>query len=186
MLIHFQFPIDDDTQVDNTEFKNNLRETFQQLSSINLCKLYSRSDPDPLSFAGVQLQTIRWHSVSNFWESALKPSNRPPLPHSPCSVCMFCVSSAYCWTPAPAPLTICRTSALKSTYNNGPEDGSLRYSGADDTPLRLEVANMDGLRSTTNERLQPFQHSTPETEGGSESLEEDIVVDRIESGRHVQ
>ena len=35
--------------------------------------------------------------------------------------CLYaCVSSAYCWTPAPAPPTICRTSAMKSTYNNGP------------------------------------------------------------------
>ena len=61
MRIHLQFLINDDTQpqVDNTGFKHNPWETFQQLPHINLRKLHSRSDPDPLSFVGVQLQTIR-------------------------------------------------------------------------------------------------------------------------------
>ena len=56
MRIHLQFLIDDDTQVDNTGFENNPWEMFQQLPHINLRKLHSRSNPDPLSFAGVQLQ----------------------------------------------------------------------------------------------------------------------------------
>ena len=119
MRIHLQFLINDNTQVDNTGFKtiSGKRSSSSFLSIFASCILV----PIQIHWVLLGFSFRRLDDIQSLISERVLWSLRTASVASFALQCLYaCVSSAYCWTLAPAPPTICRTSAVKSTYNNGP------------------------------------------------------------------